>query len=245
MNMIRYGQAAQVQVAPAASMNTLPSLIDRAKRALENARDSAEILEALELNRVAYDAVKSAGRLARAKQAHDTVLAEVYRAQADILMTEARAKMRLAEEYDAAQDRGEVQGQGGDRVSKVPDGNVAPTAADIGLDRKMIYEARQIRDAEAANPGVTQRVLEDIVSRGEEPTKAKLNREIQSKPAPTKVMDPKALWLWGRLKDFERDGIITADTAYLLSEMTEPMRDDVRRLAPLVSSFLNGLEQHA
>lgn len=241
MNMILYAETAHVQVATAVSMNTLPSLIDRAKRALDSARDSAEILEALELNRVAYDAVKSAGRLARAKQAHDTVLAEVYRAQADILMTEARAKMRLAEEYDAAQDRGEVRGAN-ERTASSPE---AVGVTEIGLSHKQIHEARQIRDAESADPGVTQRVLNDIVSRGEEPTKAKLNREIQSKPAPAKVMDPKALWLWGRLKDFERGGIITADKAYLLSEMTEPMRDDVRRLAPLVSSFLNGLEQPA
>lgn len=52
--------------------------------------------------------------------------------------------MRLAEEYDAAQDRGEVAGHG---RSKVEADNVT-TAADIGLRRDEIHEARKLRDAE-------------------------------------------------------------------------------------------------
>ena len=83
---------------------TLPVLIDKATAALSNARTSAEVLEA----RAAYDAAKSAWRMARAKRAHDDVLAAVYRTQADALPIEARAKVRLADEYDAAQERGEV-----------------------------------------------------------------------------------------------------------------------------------------
>ena len=45
---------------------TLPILIDRATAALDSARSSAEVLEARDLARVAYDAAKSAGRMARA-----------------------------------------------------------------------------------------------------------------------------------------------------------------------------------
>ena len=55
-------------------------------------------------------------------------------------------------------------------------------------------------------------------------------------------MDPKALWIWGRLKDFERDGMLTADPVHLIAEMTEPMRADVRRLLPLVRGFIEDLE---
>ncbi|MFE0233638.1 hypothetical protein ACFW0F_06855 [Brucella anthropi] len=60
-------------------------------------------------------------------------------------MIEARAKMRLAEEYDAAQDRGEVASKG--KPINVPDGNIKATSAEIGISRKDIHEARQIRDA--------------------------------------------------------------------------------------------------
>lgn len=41
----------------------------------------------------------------------------------------------LADEYDAAQQRGEVAGHGGGRNFKVGDGNVETTAADLGLRR--------------------------------------------------------------------------------------------------------------
>lgn len=47
---------------------TLPTLIDRATAALTSARTSAEVLEARDLARVAYDAAKSAARMAKAKQ---------------------------------------------------------------------------------------------------------------------------------------------------------------------------------
>lgn len=67
------------------------------------------------------------------------------------------AHHRLADEYDAAQGRGEI-GQSGARTDLVTNGNeVAPSAADVGLSRKEIHEARIIRDAEIADPGVTRR----------------------------------------------------------------------------------------
>ena len=64
--------------------------------------------------------------------------------------------MRLAEEVDGAKERGELQADG--RPKTVPDGNgfLKLTAADIGLSRKDKHEARQLRDAEAADPGVVR-----------------------------------------------------------------------------------------
>lgn len=60
------------------------------------------------------------------------------RPDAHALSIRARAEMRLAEEYDAAQDRGEVATVG-QRPNVVGD-NVS-TAADIGLRRDEIHEA--------------------------------------------------------------------------------------------------------
>jgi hypothetical protein len=220
---------------------TLPVLIDRATAALESARTSAEVLEARDMARAAYDAAKSAGRMARAKQAHDSLIADVHRAQANALAIRARAEMRLAEEYDAAQARDEVAGHGGARNFKVTPDNVEPTAADLGLRRDEIHEARQIRDAEQAEPGLIRRAIDAMVERGEEPTRAALHREVAARPA-QKMMDPKALWLWGRLKDFERDGVLSQAPSALLAEMTGPMREDVRRLLPLVVAFLADME---
>jgi len=50
-----------------------------------------------------------------------------------------------ADEYDAAQERG---ARNGDNLPRVSQQNSKPTAADVGLTRKRIHEARAVRDAE-------------------------------------------------------------------------------------------------
>lgn len=58
---------------------------------------------------------------------------------------------RLADEYDAAQDRGEVATG---RPKSVGDGDTfQATTSDLGLTRQEIHDARTLRDAEAADPG--------------------------------------------------------------------------------------------
>jgi hypothetical protein len=159
----------------------LPLLIDRATKALAEAKTAAEVLEARDVASVAYDMAKKAARLGKAKEAHDELIAAAHRAQADALMIEAQAKRRLADEYDRAQERGEVAKHGGIRGNqhaKVCDENVA-TAADIGLSRLEIHEARELRDAEAADPGIVRRTVEEAVTAGKEPTKAKLRRAVK------------------------------------------------------------------
>jgi regulator of replication initiation timing len=165
--------------------DTLPALVDRAASALMSARDSAEVLEARDMAKVAYDAAKSAGRIVRAKKAHDDVIAAVYRAQGHALAIEARAKIKLADEYDGAQERGEVQPHGGQMPRDVAEHNI-PSAADLGLRRDEIHEARQLRDAELAEPGIVERVISARAEAREEPTKAALREavsEANNKPA--------------------------------------------------------------
>lgn len=220
----------------------LPTLIQRAADALLAAKTSGEVLEARDAARVAYDAAKSAGRMARAKEAHDSLIAEVHRAQANALAIRARAEMRLAEEYDAAQERGEAAKRGGDRKSNFQPGSLISPKV-IGGD-KALHEARRFRDAERDDPGIIERAVNDMVDRGEEPTRAALRREVVERTKPqSKEMDSRALWIWGRLKDFERDGIMDAGAAHLLHEMTPAMRGDVQRLAPMVRKFLEEIEE--
>ncbi len=158
----------------------LPALVHRAANRLALATSAAEVLEARQEAAFTYDTAKAAGRLARAKGAHDEVIAAVLRAQADALEIKSAAEVRLANEYEAAQERGEVQAHGGDRTSKVSDRSVAPapTAADLGLSRKEIHEARLIRDAEQAEPGIVRRVVTERVERREEPTKAAVREAV-------------------------------------------------------------------
>lgn len=156
--------------------NSLPSLVKRAASQLASATTAAEVLEARDIASVAYDASKKAARLAKAKGAHDELIAKAHRAQADALLIESEAKRRLADEYDAAQERGEVAPHGGDK-SKLPEQNFA-SVADIGLTHKDIHEARLIRDAEQAQPGIAQRALDARLAQGLEPTKAALREAV-------------------------------------------------------------------
>jgi hypothetical protein len=75
---------------------------------------------------------------------------------ASIGAIEAGAKRRLADEYDAAQERGEVATRA-DQNLLLDEKKVS--VADIGLTHKDIHEARIIRDAEVADPGIVRRTL--------------------------------------------------------------------------------------
>ena len=163
-------------ISPTAS--DLPSLIDRAASMLAGAKTAAEVLEAREFAGLAYDAAKRASRLSRAKSAHDDLIAAAHRAQADALEIEAAAKRRLADEYDAAQARGEVMGRA---RSCVGDDNAPATAADLGLRRDQIHDARLLRDAEAADPGIVRRTLDAKLARGEEPTRSAVRRAAEDR----------------------------------------------------------------
>lgn len=156
---------------------TLPALVQRAASQLASAASAAEVLDARDTARVAYDAAKSAGRFAKAKGAHDELVSKAHRAQADALEIEAMAKRRLADEYDAAQERGEVASQG-----KPSQAEGLATVSDIGLTYKDIHEAREIRDAEQAHPGIVRETLDAAIETGAEPTRAALRRAVHARP---------------------------------------------------------------
>jgi hypothetical protein len=79
---------------------------------------------------------------------------------ADSLEIEARAQCKLADEYDAAQNRGEVVGAHDGAKKRVPNENAIATVTDIGLTRKQVHEARRIRDAEKREPGMVRKTLD-------------------------------------------------------------------------------------
>lgn len=157
----------------------LPGLIERAAAMLSGAKTAAEVLEAREAAGLAYDVAKRAARMKSAKAAHDDLVAAAHRAQADALEIEAAAKRRLADEYDAAQARGDVA-SGSVRTDIVDGANdVRPaTAADLGLRRDQIHEARQLRDAETRDPGIVRRTLDERLQRGEEPNRTAMRKMV-------------------------------------------------------------------
>lgn len=162
------------------TVDTLPAILSQASAALASARTSAEVLEARDLAAAAYDA---ASRFTRRKAAFDHMTALAMRLQAQALKIEARAKERLADEYDAAKANNEVAGHGGARNFKVADHNLE-TTADLGLRRDQIHEARRIRDAERADPGAVDRSVDARLAQGLPPTRAALKRDLGIAPAP-------------------------------------------------------------
>lgn len=189
----------------------LTALVDRASKALAGARTAAEVLDARDMASVAYDAAKKAARLGKAKQAHDELIAAAYRAQADALEIEAQAKRRLADEYDAAQERGEVRTDG-ERGKAVPDQNgfSKPSASDVGLSRKDIHEARIIRDAEKESPGIIRQALDKMLESGGEPTKAGVRRAVLERARPQSKTPPPSKPAPGRGKDAIRERVLEA-----------------------------------
>ncbi|WP_424931921.1 hypothetical protein [Amaricoccus macauensis] len=167
-----------------ASPQDLPSLIDRAATMLSGAKTAAEVLEAREAAGFAYDVAKRSARMQRAKSAHDDLIAAAHRAQADALEIESLAKRRLADEYDAAQARGEVATRqcNPGSVGHVGSDNMPPvTATELGLRRDQIHDARLIRDAEVADPGLVRRTLDERLAQGEEPTRSAVRRAAEAR----------------------------------------------------------------
>lgn len=54
-------------------------------------------------------------------------------------------------------------------------------------------------------------------------------------------MNDDALWIWGRLRDFERLAMWDKDAGKLFDGMTNTMQDDLRRILPHVTDWLGEL----
>jgi hypothetical protein len=61
-------------------------------------------------------------------------------------------------------------------------------------------------------------------------------------PSPERdALKTKALWLWGRLQDFEREGLLDERAADLLAVMSDHMRATTLQLKPIVIEWLEDL----
>lgn len=192
--MISYGDIksgeATMPAVVTREVGALPALVKAAADKLASATTAAEVLDAKDAASLAYDASKRAARMAKAKKAHDDLIAAAHRAQADALEIEAAAKRRLADEYDGGQERGEIA-KGSVRTDIVPQQNdVRPaTAAEAGLTRKQVHEARRVRNAESVQPGVVRAALDQAIAEGKEPTRAVVNAAIDDALGKTDPVD--------------------------------------------------------
>jgi hypothetical protein len=75
--------------------------------------------------------------------------------------------------------RGEVR-RDGERGKAVPNENSfsKPTASEVGLSRKDIHEARTIRDAHVAEPGIVSPTTAAAIAAGQEPTRSRVRAAV-------------------------------------------------------------------
>jgi len=139
---------------------SLPALIDRARTRLAEARTSAEVLEARAAAMAAYH--------------HSKLIDATKETQADCLSIIKRAEIRMANEIDAAQERGEVERPGGNRKIIVRSADNDPaTYGELGLSRQRVAEWRELRDA---GEDVIDRALDVALDDGRTPSGADIRR---------------------------------------------------------------------
>jgi len=169
----------------------LPRLIERAASALARATTPAEVLDARDQAQLIYTTAKATARLAKMRTAHQAVAAACHRAMGDALEIEAKAEIRLANEYDAAQGRGEVKRRG--KPNNISNGNnITLSVAAIGLTSNQIHRARHLRDAEKRTPGTIRKAIDTDLDAQRAPSKASVRRAARParKPLPCEA-DPR------------------------------------------------------
>lgn len=167
------------------------------------------------------------------KDIRDRALAfEHYARQAKNPEPERRAcEIRLRAERKAGQLLKETDRAEGNR-GPVSTGTTPPTLTDMGISRDQSSRWQKLAD-------VPEDEFEATLAAPKKPSTNGIIREHRE--SEQKPMDPKALWVWGRLRDFERDGVLDTDPRMIVSEMTEGMQADVRRLAGPVMDWLSGV----
>lgn len=162
---------------------------------------------------------------------------EVYARQARNIEAERRAcEIRLRAERRCGQLLQQMEKAKGGQP-KNPSQHASTSAAplaDLGISHSQSSRWQKL----AAIPDGE---FEAVLAGANRPTTAGLIAE----PAGPTPVDDRALWLWGRLKDFERLGVLNADPDDLLETMFDQMRETVRELAPVVAAWLERISTHA
>jgi hypothetical protein len=162
---------------------------------------------------------------AYARQAKNT---EAERSACEIRLRAERRVGQLLAEMDKAKGAAEPGTNRGATRSHA-DTASPRTLSDMGISKTQSARWQQLA-------AVPETQFEAALASPDKPTTTGIISPPKQEP-----MDPRALWLWGRLRDFERDGLLSADHNEIINAMTDGMRADVRRLAPMVTEWLEGI----
>lgn len=184
-------------------------------------------------------AIAEAYQTDEVKEIRDKAMAlEAYFRQAKNTEAERRAcEIRLRAERKAGELSSQLERAQGRRTDIETSSNAETKSyeqqlADAGISRQQAHRWQQLAQ-------VPDDQFEAALAAPKKPTTTGILAEAKPKQEP---MNPRALWLWGRLRDFEREGLLHEAPAEVLHHMTDAMQADVRRLAPLVADWLGSID---
>ena len=181
-------------------------------------------------------AIDAAYKVDEVKDIRDQAIAlETYARQAHNVEAERQAcEIRLRAERKAGKLSAELERSSGGRPGKT-----LPTMGRVskaGALHKAGVSPKQAENWEKLAAVPDQEFEAALADRTAKPT---TNGIIRANMTPKRnPVSTEALWLWGRLRDFERDGLFTKEPGEVMSTMTPSMLDDVHTLAPRVAAWL-------
>jgi hypothetical protein len=152
------------------------------------------------------------------------------------IRAERRVGELLRESEKAHGARGKA-GPGRGHKTKTGSNGTTPFIKDHGISKDQSSDWQKL----ATIP--TGKFQEELGRPGIPSTEQILHSAYPKKREPSLIanVDPAAADMWGRLCDFERWNLLGRDPNQLFATMTDPMREDVLRLTPLVIAWLNRL----
>jgi hypothetical protein len=209
----------------------------------------ASVLEQ-ETGLVKYDAmckaIAACERVDEAKEIRDQAKAlEKYMHEVgNIEAEQAVARIRLRAERKAGQimkamaEKGQRARKGGDgsnqHKQKSSPVTLAPTLSDLGISKRQSSQFQQLADIPE------KEFLKAISEPGEVPSTQRVIDRVKKQSAPEMPPPPdgRVLWLWGHIKDFERDGFLNHNPLDVLLVADPVMMKDLRRIVPSVLVWL-------
>lgn len=193
---------------------------------------------------VRYDAmctaIAAAYELDEVKDIRDRAIAmEHYHRLAHNVEAERQCceiRLRATRKWRQLYDQGE-KNKGG-RPSKNPSSDTTGfrTLADHGVSRDEAARGAQL--AALSDEEFEERLAQP----GPLSTASLLSNGNGRSHHPVDLVEEQALWLWGRLQEFRREGILDQDAAMICQTMLPHMRETLRELLPLVIDWLRKVE---
>jgi hypothetical protein len=161
----------------------------------------------------------------------------VYAQQAQNVELENRAlKIRLRAERRAGQLLKETDSAQGKRTDLVGSNDQVKTLSDMGISKGQSSDWQRLAE-------YSDKEFNAVLNSDNKPSTKKLAEAKRVKKSSSNPHAAKALWIWGRIKDFERHGILDMDVWDVWENMEPFMREDVLRIAPDLVKWLNKLRR--